>query len=271
MRTIKTLLIIFIISGMNLTTTGQVVNGSFEDEFGNFSVEGWQNNGGTPSFDTPPNGGSYSLGLYGGCIWVNCTQKIPLIQDGEIWELRCWVKADNMWSGGAIGWSYGYAMSFVFDTNWVQISIVDTFALSATDTISIVLEGGGGIAGGGGILVDMVDIEKLGDIITAVDEIHLSQEKILLSQNSPNPFHNDTRISLKTDFPAHVSLQVYDLLGQEVDILTNGFHEKGKYEYVWQPSSEFIPGIYFYRLKVADSSDPSNIYIETKKMNRLRR
>ncbi|MCF8374509.1 MAG: T9SS type A sorting domain-containing protein [Bacteroidales bacterium] len=271
MKTFKTLFIILIISGLNLTSTGQVVNGSFEDEFGNFSVEGWQNNGGIGSIETPPNGGSFSLGLFGGCMWVNCQQDIPIIQEGEIWELRCWVKADNIWSGGSIGWSDGYSMSFVFDTNWVQISVIDTFTLSGSDTISIVLEGGGGIAGGGGILVDLVEIEKLGDIITALDEIHPSHNTIHLSQNSPNPFHTYTTISVETQIHADISLKVYDVLGQEVYLLAKGFHEKGKYDYIWRPSDDLRPGVYFYRLKVADSNDQSIIFVETKNMNKVGR
>lgn len=267
MRTYLTItLIIFFISLCNLHLKGQVINGSFEDDFGNFSLEGWQNNGGTASNIASPYGGVWSLGLYGGCIWVNCSQKIPQIQPGEIWMLTCWAKTEDMWGGGNISWSNGYNGVFVSDSTWSQYTVVDTFDIANFDTISIVIEGGGGFAGGGGILVDMVEIESLGSIITSVSDIDEPQGETQLFQNVPNPFSTQTIISFEIDFPATVSLTIYDLLGQAVHVFVNDYNASGQYEYVWSPRGDRQSGIYFCKLQVCDKENLSNCFTSTKKM-----
>jgi hypothetical protein len=51
-----------------------------------------------------------------------------------------------------------------------------------------------------------------------------------LSQNYPNPFNSITHIKYSIPRSAHVSLKVYDLLGQEVATLFEGMRQKGNYQ-----------------------------------------
>ncbi|OGU44853.1 MAG: hypothetical protein A2X68_12635 [Ignavibacteria bacterium GWC2_56_12] len=79
-----------------------------------------------------------------------------------------------------------------------------------------------------------------------------------LSQNYPNPFNSTTIIEFRIPHAAHVSLQVYDVLGREVGSLVEEVLPSGRYTRNWNASG--LPsGVYYYRLDAAS-------YRETKKM-----
>ena len=79
-----------------------------------------------------------------------------------------------------------------------------------------------------------------------------------LHQNFPNPFNPVTRISYDIPLSGDVSLKVYDVLGNEVASLVNGFIPAGKYNYDFN-ASDLSSGIYFYELVAGN-------YSATKKM-----
>lgn len=83
-----------------------------------------------------------------------------------------------------------------------------------------------------------------------------------LSQNYPNPFNPSTLISYSIPQSGNVKIVVYDILGNEVDVLTNKYHSVGNYKITFTPKT-LSSGIYFYRLISKD-------LIETKKMIYLR-
>ena len=69
-----------------------------------------------------------------------------------------------------------------------------------------------------------------------------------LSQNYPNPFNPSTTITFTLPVNEIVSLSVYNMLGEEIHILQNGFLEAGMYSYNYD--AEGIPsGVYFYKLE----------------------
>lgn len=87
-----------------------------------------------------------------------------------------------------------------------------------------------------------------------------------LYQNYPNPFNPSTKIKYsipsvtlrqaKSDI--HVSLKVYDILGNEIATLVNEEKPAGTYEVTWY--AEGLPsGVYFYQLKAGE-------FVSTKKM-----
>jgi hypothetical protein len=93
-----------------------------------------------------------------------------------------------------------------------------------------------------------------------------------LSQNYPNPFNPVTNIhytvgSRETEeakkSTQHVTLKVYNLLGQLVRILVDEEKSSGSYQVVWdgqdQRGEEVSSGIYFYRFEC-------DKYVETRKM-----
>jgi hypothetical protein len=79
-----------------------------------------------------------------------------------------------------------------------------------------------------------------------------------LFQNYPNPFNPNTNIKYQLSKPGIVTLKVYDILGNEVVSLVNGYQNPGAYSINFN-ASKLASGIYFYRIR-------SNDFISTKKM-----
>ncbi|MBI5037728.1 MAG: VCBS repeat-containing protein [Candidatus Kerfeldbacteria bacterium] len=79
-----------------------------------------------------------------------------------------------------------------------------------------------------------------------------------LSQNYPNPFNPVTNISYSLPNASHVTLEVFNILGQRVAKLVDGDLPAGDHTIVWEADKQ-ASGIYFYRLRTEDA-------VETKKM-----
>ena len=71
--------------------------------------------------------------------------------------------------------------------------------------------------------------------------------RFTLEQNYPNPFNPRTSISYSIPRQSHVRLQVYNFLGELMDILVNEEKQPGTYSASWDASAA-PSGIYFYRL-----------------------
>ena len=71
---------------------------------------------------------------------------------------------------------------------------------------------------------------------------------IALEQNYPNPFNPSTTIAFSLPNASHVTLKIYDILGQEVASLLDGYVTPGLHEINWN-ASNLASGVYFYRLQ----------------------
>ena len=100
------------------------------------------------------------------------------------------------------------------------------------------------------------------------DSLITNPEQFILYQNYPNPFNPTTNIGfLISDF-GFVSLTVYDVLGNEIDILVNEELPAG-YHQVEFDASSLSSGLYFYQLKFYNAGE-SGSSVATKKMIFLR-
>jgi len=72
-----------------------------------------------------------------------------------------------------------------------------------------------------------------------------------LSQNYPNPFNPSTSIQFTVPSSGRATLKVYNMLGQEVAELFDGFATAGDYHQVEFNGSNLASGIYFSRLEFA--------------------
>ncbi len=86
-------------------------------------------------------------------------------------------------------------------------------------------------------------------------EIHVPSS-FVLEQNFPNPFNPSATIRYGLPKAAHVTLKVYNMLGQEVATLVNGVEESGYKSVEWNASG-VASGVYFYRLQAGDPSTSS--------------
>lgn len=70
-----------------------------------------------------------------------------------------------------------------------------------------------------------------------------------LGQNYPNPFNGQTMIPYRVDRPAHVRLEVYDILGRRVARIADGMHTPGEY-HVELAMPQQAPGHYLFTLMI---------------------
>jgi len=96
-------------------------------------------------------------------------------------------------------------------------------------------------------------------IITGVEEelIEVPTE-YLLSQNYPNPFNSSSVIKYSVSKSSHVSLKIFNTLGEEIEALVNEEKPVGTYELNWN-AANLPSGVYFYRLQAGD-------FVQTRKM-----
>jgi hypothetical protein len=90
--------------------------------------------------------------------------------------------------------------------------------------------------------------------LTAVEQSQSTvPAKYVLSQNFPNPFNPTTTISYSVPQKAHVTLKVYNLLGEEVATLFDGERQAGNYKATFD-GTNLSTGVYFYRLQADNVS-----------------
>jgi hypothetical protein len=107
------------------------------------------------------------------------------------------------------------------------------------------------------------NIIKISNLPVGVEnENNFVADDFSLDQNYPNPFNPSTTIRYQVSGSSNVSLEVYDILGNEVATLVNEEKPAGSYEVKFNAAG-LSSGIYFYKLQAGS-------LVETKKMILLR-
>jgi endo-1,4-beta-xylanase len=84
--------------------------------------------------------------------------------------------------------------------------------------------------------------------------------RIELDQNYPNPFNPTTTIRYRIPVTAKVTLQVFDVLGREVQTLVNSMQFPGTYT-VTLNAQNLATGVYLYRLKAGNVSETKKLLL----------
>jgi hypothetical protein len=101
--------------------------------------------------------------------------------------------------------------------------------------------------------IDTIYVKLLIDQPTGIDEDQNAVPKSYsLKQNYPNPFNPETVIEYNLAASGHVTLTVFNVIGQKVADIVNGYESAGNKQAVWngrdENGREVQSGIYFYRL-----------------------
>jgi len=114
------------------------------------------------------------------------------------------------------------------------------------------------IVGGG--LIDRSDIKVIvssptGEALTVINMSSISEltpSEFELTSVFPNPFNPTTSISFTLPVDEKVKLSVFDVRGNELDVIVNDLLIFGEYTYNWD-ASDFASGVYYIQL-----TSPSN-------------
>jgi hypothetical protein len=86
-----------------------------------------------------------------------------------------------------------------------------------------------------------------------------------LSQNSPNPFNPTTTIAYAIPQAGDVKISVFNILGQNVKDLVDGYMPAGNHQVVWDgkdhSGAAVASGVYFYKISAKDYSDTKKMVL----------
>ena len=109
------------------------------------------------------------------------------------------------------------------------------------------------VSAAGGLNIDFVQLIQVSGGTGVGNEYAELPEGYSLDQNYPNPFNPNTTISYTLAAPTNVRIIVYDMLGRQVQVLTNHAYPIGTFEVVWDGRNaggdRVSSGVYFYRME----------------------
>ena len=88
-----------------------------------------------------------------------------------------------------------------------------------------------------------------------------NQPSMIVYQNTPNPFNNQTQVKVLVDKPGTLSMEVYSLVGQKVMEINKGSVNSGDYRFTLN-STQFSPGVYFYTVRFNNESSTHKMIVE---------
>ncbi|MEO8166667.1 MAG: T9SS type A sorting domain-containing protein [bacterium] len=157
----------------------------------------------------------------------------------------------------------------------LRVRLANSFVPAAHDSFTVVTTSGS--ASGNFSSFDIqqglhVSVHVNANNVTIVtDSITLAVEEVTggslpndfrLLQNYPNPFNPGTTIQFALPQAAFVTLEVFNVAGERLNVLTSENLSAGEYRYEWN-AANYTSGVYFYRLRAGD-------FVETRKMIMLK-
>jgi len=186
----------------------------------------------TPVFITIPNDAMMNLKEIG--LYLDGVCKGAVVVENELEQICAYLGIDEKLSEGVVDFV------FYYDDNKAQHQERKTIRMNA-DRFSAKY-----VSGNRRYIYYDIAFSK-DDIDNAVTpEVHLNQ-------NYPNPFNPSTTISYSLPEAGQVKLEIYNLRGQLVQILTDSQEPAGDHRKVWngtdQSGNTVASGVYFYRLR----------------------
>lgn len=95
---------------------------------------------------------------------------------------------------------------------------------------------------------------NLGEVLASIEDNNKLPQFLRLDQNYPNPFNNFTIIRYTLNQPDFISLELYNILGERVKTLLNGYLTAGEYR-IHFDASHLPSGILIYRLQTSRDNE----------------
>ncbi len=90
--------------------------------------------------------------------------------------------------------------------------------------------------------------------MTKVLEMDKIKSNYTLHQNYPNPFNPVTTIEYYIAEPGKTTITIFNLLGQIIEIIDEGFQNIGKYHIIFN-GGKYPSGVYYYKIKSGNFSE----------------
>jgi hypothetical protein len=179
---------------------------------------------------------------------------------------------------GGVTWEpYTYEITNnFFQYHWEEC-VFPSASPTSTDKLYILFQGDleagdylkGSAGAQGQVDIDMNDllfIEPMKDsIVHDTGTISIDQKKfkpsLQVTQNSPNPFKNQTIIDVQVNKPGTLSMEVYSLVGEKVFEISKGAVNTGEQRFILN-ASQFSPGVYFYTVKCNNISSTHKMIVQ---------
>jgi hypothetical protein len=95
-------------------------------------------------------------------------------------------------------------------------------------------------------------------LYVTMDSVAANNSSTIDLANYPNPFNPTTLISYSLANAGAIELKLFNVLGQEVRTLVDGFMPAGQHQIEWNGTDEtgrrVASGVYLYRLKTTDAT-----------------
>jgi len=146
-------------------------------------------------------------------------------------------------------------------SDWTKISFIPGFG-TTSETKSYSFSDNNLSAGKYCYRLKQVDFDGTFEYSNVVEGEVIAVNKFELSQNYPNPFNPSTSIRFNLPVASNVKLSVYNLLGQQVKSIVNGFRTAGSHTVTFD-ASDLSSGVYIYRIE-------ANNFTQTRKMTLIK-
>lgn len=210
-------------------------------------------------------------------VWQRMSDSLRVFQwlpfdpkESLLFELE--IKEGDSWTFPLFNSTYDSAFSLVLElgdttlwSNTYKFAYIETFTLPDStplgfgtthllvDSIGIFSEGfeGGKLELQGAIIND----KQYGTITSLRSDTHdFVEQSLSLSVNYPNPFNSSTTIEYELPFPAQVRISIFNVLGEKIKILLDGFEASGTHRVHWNGYDRsgllVSSGLYFYVIEV---------------------
>lgn len=138
-----------------------------------------------------------------------------------------------------------YPLAIEDENLTISAVTLDGISYNAYDASSRMLNVPPGLSG-------VFKVTFINNIDTSIIEADIPQSFALL-QNYPNPFNPSTIIEYQLHQPSPVTLEIFNILGQQIKTLVNDYKNAGSYKVIWNgddnSGNELPSGFYFIYLK----------------------